>query len=90
MDYLAAARTADGGTVVAYMPTSRQISVELSKMSGTRVRVWWFDPRTGKAKLAGEFPTRGTRDFTPPGAEDWVLVLDDASKNLAPPGQLVH
>ena len=87
LDYLAAARTEDGGTVIAYLPTPREISVELSKVSGTRVRVWWFDPRTGKAKLTGEFPTRGTRDFIPPGEDDWVLVLDDASKNLAAPGQ---
>ena len=86
LDYLAAARTADGGTVIAYMPTSRAIKVDMSKISGSRARAWWFDPRSGEASDAGAFATHGFCEFTPPGAGDWVLVLDDASKQLPTPG----
>jgi hypothetical protein len=87
LDYLAAGRTRDGKTVIAYMPTPRIITVDMSKVSGSRARSWRFDPRTGKATEAGEFATTGTRDFVPPAEGDWVLVLDDASANLPPPGQ---
>ena len=86
LDYLAAGRTPDGSTVIAYMPTRRTITVDMSKVSGAQARGWWFDPRAGKATAAGAFPTSGTREFTPPAEGDWVLVLDDASLNRLPPG----
>jgi hypothetical protein len=88
LDYLAAGRTPDGKTVIAYMPTRRSITIDMSKVSGDRAVSWWFDPRTGKTSAAGEFPTTGRRDFVPPAEGDWVLVLDDASLNRLPPGQL--
>ena len=56
-------------------------------LSGPQINAWWFDPRTGKATSAGTFAANGTRQFTPPGQQDWVLVLDDASKHLPSPGQ---
>src|SRR6266542_896026 len=42
LDTLMVARTSDGATVMAYMPTSRAITVDLSKLSGRRRKVWWF------------------------------------------------
>lgn len=86
LDYLAAARTRDGSTVIAYMPTSRTIGVNMSKISGSQAKGWWFDPRTGKASPIGEFRTEGSRQFTPPAEGDWVLMLDDASLHLPAPG----
>jgi hypothetical protein len=72
-------------------------------VTGNRVRAYWFDPRTGGASLIGEFDKteagdtqadvlRGdvARTFTPPNGgpgNDWVLVVDDASRNYPPPGQ---
>jgi len=85
LDYLAAARTADGGTVIAYMPTARPITVDLTKIAGQAAQGWWFNPRNGKSDSAGTFPTSGTHQFTPPGEGDWVLVLDDAARRLSPP-----
>jgi hypothetical protein len=86
LDTLMAARAEDRSTVIAYLPTSRKVTVDMSKLSGSNARVWWFDPRTGKSSAAGEFPTTGARDFTPPGEGDWVLVLDDAGRQLSAPG----
>jgi hypothetical protein len=88
-DYAAAARTTNGSTVIAYIPTSRKIVVNMSRVAGTQAKAWWFDPRTGKAESLGEFPTSGSREFTPPGDGDWALVLDDASKNPAAPGTII-
>jgi len=86
LDYLAAARTADGSTVIAYMPTSRKVTVAMSMISGSQAKAWWFDPSTGNAHSAGEFPTHGSRNFIPPADGDWVLVLDDAARKLPAPG----
>jgi hypothetical protein len=85
LDYLAAARTADGTTIIAYLPNSRKITVVMKNISGPQAQVWWFNPRNGQAISAGKFATQGNRDFIPPDNEDWVLVLDDASKGLIPP-----
>lgn len=87
LDYLAAARTQDGGTILAYLPSSRTISVDMTGISGKSAKAWWFDPRDGQTTAAGEFATAGKQQFTPPGEGDWVLVLDDASRPFAAPGQ---
>jgi hypothetical protein len=87
LDYLAAARTADGGLVMAYLPSSRTFTVDMTKISGKAVKAWWFNPRSGKSTAAGEFSTAGKRQFTPPEEGDWVFVLDDASAKLGAPGQ---
>jgi hypothetical protein len=86
LDYLTAGRTPDGSAVVAYMPSRRTITVDMSKLSGVRAVGWWFDPRTGRVTTAGTFPTRGLQELTPPGDGDWVLVLDDAAKKRPAPG----
>ena len=85
-DYLAAGRTPDGSTVIAYMPTKRTISMDMSKISGAQALAWWYDPRTGKAISAGAFETSGMRELTPPSDDDWVLVVDDGSVKRLPPG----
>jgi hypothetical protein len=87
LDYLAAALTSDGGTLIAYLPSARTITVDLAKISGESARGWWFNPRTGEAQQAGEFPTRDQIQLTPPTEGDWALVLDDAARNLPAPGR---
>jgi len=80
-DYATAARASDGSVVVVYMPTSRTITVDLSKLAST-VTARWFDPTNGAyTPVPGSpFPNTGTRQFTPPGPNaegsgDWVLLL---------------
>jgi len=85
-DYLAAGRTSDGSTVIAYLPTPRTIHVDMTRIAGKQVKAWWYDPRKGEASDGGTFPSTGTQEFTPPGEGDWVLVLDDADKKLPVPG----
>jgi len=53
---------------------------------------WWFDPRYGRAYRVHTGTGTAVQAFTPPTAGrgcDWVLVLDDAAKGFAPPGQTV-
>src|SRR5260221_1555793 len=85
-DYATAARTKDGGTVMAYLPTSRAVTVDMTKVVGTMASAWWYAPSSGTASKIGRYPTAGTKQLTPPAAGDWVLVLDDASMGLPAPG----
>lgn len=86
LDYLAAARSADGKLAIAYMPNGRTFKVDLSKFTAKTVRVWWFDPQTGKGSRTGEYPASGIRSFTPPSAADWVVVMEDAQQSAPVPG----
>jgi hypothetical protein len=70
-----------------YLQTARTVTVEMNKIAGKTAKAWWFDPRTGKSNSAGDFPTSGKNQFTPPGEGDWVLVLDDASHSFPAPGK---
>jgi hypothetical protein len=85
-NYAATARTATGSTVIAYIPTARTVTMDMTRVSGATARTWWFDPRTGQSTLIGDFSTTGSRSFTSPSSTDWVLVLDDLSLNLPAPG----
>jgi hypothetical protein len=85
-----ATRDESGSYAMVYAPVGRPFSVAMSKVSGAKVKAWWFNPRDGKATAIGSFPNTGTRRFDPPDAGellDWVLVLDDESKNYPAPGQ---
>jgi len=84
-DHMRAARAADGSFALVYAPTGKAVTVRLSKISGGRVRAWWFNPRQGIAEPAGEYQAAGERTLTPPYSgrnNDWVLILDDAAQDL--------
>lgn len=87
--HVQATRDAGGSYALVYVPQANQaIEVDLRSLSGRRVKVWWYDPRTGAASLLGEFDRAGPQRFTTPDAgPDWVLVLDDAARPFAAPGQ---
>ncbi len=81
LDYVTAAATPDGALAIAYLPTAREISVDMGKLAG-RVRARWFDPTSGKySDVSGSpFANVGKRTFTPAaknsgGDSDWVLIL---------------
>ena len=85
-----ATRDTDGTYAMIYAPVGRKFKVHMDKITGHKVKAWWFNPRNGKAQSIGEFPNTGQREFTPPDMGellDWVLVLDDAEKNYGEPGK---
>ncbi|HSR89628.1 MAG TPA: DUF4038 domain-containing protein [Candidatus Udaeobacter sp.] len=84
--FAAAARTANGGTVIVYTPSQRNLTINMTKVSGANANAWWYNPTTGAESLIGVFPTTGSRVFNPPASGDWVLVLDDNALQLASPG----
>jgi hypothetical protein len=81
--------TRGDGYAFIYIPTGKPVAVALGKISGAEIRAGWFDPRKGTWRAAGTVPNSGTHTFQPPTSgpdQDWVLVLDDASRNFPPPG----
>jgi hypothetical protein len=81
-DYLTAARTPDGSLVLAYLPTVRQITVDMSQLAAP-AKASWYDPSRGTfAAIEGSpLANSGAIELTPPGPNrdgdgDWVLVLE--------------
>jgi len=87
-DYITALRERNGRTVMAYIPNgSMTPTVGMTSISGTTADAWWYNPRDGGATHIGQFATSGSHTFTPSDADDWVLIIDDASQNFGPPGE---
>jgi hypothetical protein len=83
-----ATRDEAGSYLMVYAPVGRSFKVRTDKIKASRIRGWWFNPRDGKATAIAEFANEGERTFTPPNPGellDWVLVLDDPSKNYPQP-----
>lgn len=81
-DYATAARTPDGRLAIAYAPTIRPLTIDMTRLSAS-VTARWFDPSDGAYTAIADSPFSniGSRTFTPPGPNhdgdgDWVLVLE--------------
>ena len=79
-----------------YSAYGRPIIIKPGKISGTKINASWYDPRTGKGKFIDSFANNKQVSFVPPlpvsspvpsQRGDWVLIVDDASKKYALPGQ---
>jgi Protein of unknown function (DUF4038)/Putative collagen-binding domain of a collagenase len=73
-DYVTAASTPDGTTALVYVPTSREITVDISRFA-EEAEAYWIDPTTTE-----RIPTRlATRMNTPArnseGDTDWLLLV---------------
>ena len=81
-DYVTAARTSDGTLAIAYVPSNRTITVDLSTLSGP-VTARWYDPTAGTFTSISDAPFAnvGSISVATPGTnaagdDDWVLVLE--------------
>lgn len=86
-DYVVATR--GDGYAFVYFPTGWSAEIQLDRIGAKTINAYWFDPGKGEAKLIESFPGTGTRKFSTPSGgrgNDWILVLDDASKNFKAPG----
>ena len=85
--HMQATRDREGSFAFVFVPSMDQsFTVDLSKLSSSKVRAWWYDTRTGVGTLIGIID-RSPRGFTtPPHGPDWVLVLDADDAGFPPPG----
>ncbi len=77
--------------LMAYNYSGRPFSMKMGAVDGDEVNVWWYDPTSGKSVSGGKVKNQGVRKFKAPKSKDhsdWVLVLDNTSKNFKSPGIL--
>lgn len=86
--------------IFVYTYTGRTIELDMDAKTGTNMgiisvthfKAWWYNPRNGESQFIDTFENKGVLKFAPPDGQkngnDWVLVLDDASKNYEVPGQI--
>jgi hypothetical protein len=86
--YGAAALTKDGSTAIIYVPDYRELTVNLTLITGAQTHVWWYQPSTGTVNDYNLISDSPSQSFIPPSSGDWLLVLDDATKNLKRPGTI--
>jgi hypothetical protein len=81
-----AARASDRSLALIYLPTARDITVDLGQLAGPQVAARWYDPADGQfITLSGSpFPAAGIRRLKPEragnssGFDDWALILQSA------------
>jgi len=75
-----AAKSSDAKLVIAYTPSQRQLTIDMTEFSETNVRALWFAPASASYVVVGTFPNQGSRSFIPPATGDWVLLLEAAGR----------
>lgn len=63
-----------------YTYNGRDFTVNATKLTGSKIKAAWFNPRTGERTEIGTMTKSAAMKFNPPGEKkngnDWVLVLD--------------
>ncbi len=88
-EHIQATLSEDDSYAMVYSAAGKSFKVDLDKLSGETLNAFWYDPRTGDSHAIGQFSSDGIKEFKPPTegyGQDWVLVLDDASKEFPQPG----
>lgn len=65
--------------VLVYSSTGKPFTLDLTKIKGQSLSVYWFNPRDGKPSGKEDISKKATRKFTPPSSgygHDWVLVAE--------------
>jgi hypothetical protein len=71
-----------------YSAQGKKFILNANKLSGKEIVAHWYNPKNGETQSAGKFTKKAGLEFTPPTSgygHDWVLVIDDASKNYSLP-----
>jgi len=73
-----------------YFPVNKGLTLNLSFLSASQIRIWWFHPGNGEAGAPVVMQKISTMNFTPPttgNESDWVLIIDDADTKFSQPGK---
>ncbi len=80
----------DKSYAMIYIPFGQTVKINLKYINAKQIVAWWFNPRNSEAIKIGAFEKKEQMDFTTPSSgvnNDWVLVIDDASKNYKIPAR---
>ncbi len=87
-DHIQATRGKD--YLFVYSAQGKKFVVNTSRISGKEINAYWYNPRNGEVKEMGKVAKQSQQEFAPPTSgygQDWVLIIDDASKNFEVPGR---
>lgn len=87
INYHATAVTTDDKTIMVWCPDTTQITVDMSELSGSNAKAYWWDPDDNSYTIIGTYATSGSRNFTP-SQSGVVLVIDDTQSKFGPPGEI--
>lgn len=82
----------DKSYAMVYIPSGQTVNINTLYIGGEKIRAWWYNPKDNSSTKIGTFRKSKTMAFTPPSlgtGNDWVLVLDDASKKYGKPGEFI-
>jgi len=84
-----AASAKDGSFAFIYSPRGESFTVDKSVITAPRMREIWYDPRYGVAYDVHTTSSRGIQTYAPPTSgrgQDWLLIIEDVTKNFPLPG----
>ena len=87
-EYKLASVSSDKDFMMVYIPYGTKTTVNTGVIKGKSLAAWWFNPRDGRTVAIPAFKNEGKKEFTPTSigrGSDWVLIVDDASKNYPDP-----
>jgi hypothetical protein len=85
-DRIQATRSKD--YIFVYSAQGKKFTLKTGILSGKEISSFWYNPRNGEQKSLGKSSKKDQQEFVPPTSgygQDWVLVVDDASKNYPSP-----
>jgi hypothetical protein len=91
--YAIGTRDESGTYAFVYVPTGKTININTKELRGQVLNVWWYDPRTGATFMLGQTQNFGSFSAVCPSSgpgNDWILVVDDASKGYEKPGTVAY
>ena len=87
-EYEVASVSQDGDFLMVYLPYGKKTKINTSKLKGNKLNGWLFNPRDGRTLSLGTFDNTGSKAIAPHSegrGSDWVVIIDDASKNYPNP-----
>jgi hypothetical protein len=82
-------RAEDNSYAMAYIPLGKTFTINTSFIPSNQINAWWFNPKDATAQKA-EATREAHITFTTPttgDGNDWVLIIDEASKGYEKPGK---
>lgn len=89
-NWVSCCRDTNAETVICYIPQGpvHTLTIDMTKLNRWYSHAWWYNPSNMVPTYVGVYTNAGTRQFTQPDANDWVLVLDSTTPGFTAPGDL--
>lgn len=84
--HVRAAVSEDKEFLMVYLALGQKVALNMGKIAGKEVNVWWYNPGEGRAIPLQAVENTGVKEFLPPSSgegNDWLLILDNAEASLS-------